>query len=336
MKITPFLSKSELKNRCFLSTRWDAFGFLLQLSCSSCHLPSSCWDLELSRSMISWNMYWFDRARPGGPQGKDGKWADDEMAFLTVFMRTLLPVTYDYAKWKLAAIFVLGKWLLQSLQSTFFSLYPSPVPDPEDNWKIELRSGIHLESKIFSDVRAMLSWLWCWCEGSHSPFRLVQSQSAHRAKRPAWQGPFPTPQSSLTVLITVRWGFSSLAFLRLQGFRVSRQTWTSWQFELMCTHQKFNFLPTHKDLVFIVSFKDGLGHQTQPMAMSVVDDSAFSGGQKCSKCSSQVVAVSNCFLGISKGIEKCLASKFCWVYPWKSWHHTCLLCRAFPVSVDCL
>lgn len=218
-----------------------------------------------------------------------------------------------------------------------FSLPFPPVPDPEDNWKIELHSGIHLESKISSDVRGMLSWLWCWCEGSHSPFRLGQSQSAHRAKHPTWQGPFPTAQWSLIVLITVRWGFLSLAFLRLRGFGVSGFQNFKANVNLLAVwidvrSPKFNFSPAHKDLVFIVSFKDELGHQTQPMAMPVVDDSAFSG---CSKCSSQVVTLSNCFLGISKGIEKCLASNFCWVYPWKSWHHICLLCRAFPLSVDC-
>lgn len=49
------------------------------------------------------------------------------MASFTRFMRMLLPVIYDDAKWKLAAIFVLGKWLLQYFSSTFFSLYRSSI-----------------------------------------------------------------------------------------------------------------------------------------------------------------------------------------------------------------
>ena len=87
----------------------------------------------------------------------------------------------------------------------------------------------------------------------------------------------------------------------------------------MCS-PKFHFPPVHKDLVFIVSFKNGLGHQKQLMKMPTVDDNTFPGHEKRSRCSSQVVTLDYCFLGILKAIEKCLTSNFHWVSSWKSWH----------------
>ena len=70
--------------------------------------------------------------RRAGEEQKMG----NEMASFTVSLRTHLPERDDYVKRKLAAVFVLGKGLLQYFQNTFFSLSPSPFPDPEENRKL--------------------------------------------------------------------------------------------------------------------------------------------------------------------------------------------------------
>ena len=164
----------------------------------------------------------------------------------------------------------------------------------------------------------MLSWLWCWCKGSHSPFGLTQSQSA-QTQASYMQDPPLTAQWLLIVFTAVRWGFLHSTFLRFQGFKTNINLLTAW---IDVHSPKFHFSPVHKDLVFIVSFKNGLGFQKQLMKMPTVDDNTFLGHGKCSKCSYQVVTLDNCFLGILKGIGKCLASNFRWIYPWKSWHLT--------------
>ena len=70
-----------------------------------------------------------------------------------------------------------------------------------------------------------------------------------------------------------------------------------------------------------MSFKNGLGHQKQLMKMPTVDDNTFPGHEKRSRCSSQVVTLDYCFLGILKAIEKCLTSNFHWV---SSSQYSCL------------
>lgn len=185
-------------------------------------------------------MYWFHRARQlgrgGGGVGR-GRMGNgqtmDEMGSVTVFMGTLLPVICGYVKWKLAAIFVLGFFNISEAPFPLSTLPSSQTLKIIENWTA-LWHSFREQSLLRCQRDAFMALVLM--RGSHPPSGLTQSQSA-QTQASYMQDLLPTAQRLLIVLIAVRWGFLHPIFLRLQGFRVSRQTLTFWRLELMCAHQ---------------------------------------------------------------------------------------------------
>lgn len=125
-------------------------------------------------------------------------------------------------------------WLLQYFRSTFSSLYSPLIPDPEDNWKLNCTLAFIWEAESPQMSERCFHGFGADAR-SHPP---SETHPITISSDPSvLHAGLPTAQRLLIVLIAVRWGFLHPIFLRLQGFRVSRQTLTFWRLELMCAHQ---------------------------------------------------------------------------------------------------